>query len=405
MSPVSARRLSRRAFLKGLGLVVAMPRAALAQTTVRLGLVVSRGPFAESVVRGAELGLADANALAILFGKRLDLLQETVPAPEAAGTAALRLVRHEQVLALLGGADDGSAEALRDAAEQSGALFFNVVAASDRLRGARCHRHAFHVYPSLAMHVGAVGWWLIEERKLNQWTLVTSDTPWGREVEAAALAFLARRGGTAVATLRVAAGTTAWQPVLAPLRAGAAGVAFVGLESADLLGFIRAYRAAGPTAHLAGVTPDPGVLFAADPDEIAGVWPLAWHHELQRFSARDLNNKFRRRFQRPFDGPAWAAWAAVKLLGEAVVRGGATDVPGLLKFIDGAPPFDAHKGQALTFREWDQQLRQPMYLARPRPKERAEGRVGALAVFADVPRGNLDLISPPREESRCGLGQ
>ena len=42
-----------------------------------------------------------------------------------------------------------------------------------------------------------------------------------------------------------------------------------------------------------------------------------------------------------------------------------------------------------------------MYLASPRPAERREGKVGALEVIAEVPRGSVDQIAPSRGESRC----
>jgi branched-chain amino acid transport system substrate-binding protein len=396
-------KLDRRALLKGLAVLAgaAGPRVAWAQASVRLGLVVVAGPMAESMVNGTELGLADANALANLFGKQIELLKETTSSPEEALAAGLRLTRQERLLALIGGGDDLSAEALSDAARQGGALFFNVGASSDRLRGDRCHRQTFHVHPSLAMQVGAAGVWLIEERKLTRWALVTNDSPLGREVEEATVAFLTRRGATLLFRERLALGTTDWQPLLQRFRSVAPNVVLAGLDQTDLLGFVRQYRAAGLSAELAGVAPNPRVLFSADPDELAGVWPLVWHHELERFSARELNSKYRRRVKAPLDGLAWAAWAAVKLFGEAVVRGGAADAAGVLKFIEEAPPFDGHKGRPLTFREWDHQLRQPMYLARPRGKEQVAGRVGVLEVIAEVPKGDLDAIGPPRAESRC----
>jgi branched-chain amino acid transport system substrate-binding protein len=400
---VSQTALNRRTLLRGLiaGAAAIPARPASAQVSFRVGLVIPAGPLAESVVQGAELGLADAGALAALFGKHIELVRETGATTGSELRAGLRLVRQEGALALVGGVDDGSAEALRDAAAQAGALFFNVGALSDRLRGERCARQALHVMPSRAMHVGAVGQWLVEGRKLRRWALLTSDSAPGRETEEDATAFLAPRGGTIVARERVPPGMADWQPALQRLRGIAPEVVFVGLAPGDLLPFIRQYRAGGLPAQLAGIAADPTPLLGAQPDELTGVWPLAWHHDLDRFSARELNSKFRRRFRRPLDGPAWAAWAALKLIGEGLVRGEATDAPGLLRFVERAPPFDGHKGQPLIFQAWDHQLRQPMYLASPRPAERREGKVGALEVIAEVPRGSLDQISPSRGESRC----
>src|SRR3990172_4767436 len=185
---LAASALGRRTFVKGLALLpgVFLPRAAAAEVTFRLGLVFPNEPQRESgrlMALGAQLGLDEANALAGFFGKRLELVQEVADTPEAVLAAGLRLVRQERVVALVGGADDASAEALRDAAQRGDVLFFNVGATSNRLRGARCHRHAFHMEASLAMYVDGVGEWLLDQRKLARWMLVTGNSSLGREVE------------------------------------------------------------------------------------------------------------------------------------------------------------------------------------------------------------------------------
>jgi len=404
---LAASALGRRTFVKGLALLpgVFLPRAAAAEVTFRLGLVVPNEPQRESgrlMALGAQLGLDEANALAGFFGKRLELVQEVADTPEAVLAAGLRLARQERVVALVGGADDASAEALRDAAQQGDVLFINVGATSNRLRGARCHRHAFHMEASLAMYVDAVGEWLLDQRNLARWMLVTGNSSLGREVEQAVITFLTRRGRSAAAVERVAPGADEWAGVLQQVRRLAPDVVFVGLDTSDLLSFLRQYRAAGLSFQLAGVAADPSALLTADPEDVSGVWPLLWHHELQRFSARELNSRFRRRFGRSLEGRSWAAWAAVKLLGEAIVRTGGADLQGLLKYLEGAAPFDGHKGRPLTFREWDHQLRQPMYLVSPRRKGQGEGRWGSFEVVAEVPTGgDLDVIGEPKGESPC----
>jgi ABC transporter substrate binding protein (PQQ-dependent alcohol dehydrogenase system) len=61
------------------------------------------------------------------------------------------------------------------------------------------------------------------------------------------------------------------------------------------------------------------------------------------------------------------AWLAVRVFGEAVTRSGKTDVAGWRDYIlskqFGVAGF---KGQAMSFRNWDRQLRQPIILTGPR---------------------------------------
>jgi hypothetical protein len=84
-----------------------------------------------------------------------------------------------------------------------------------------------------------------------------------------------------------------------------------------------------------------------------------------------------------------------------VVRASATDGAALVAFLESAPPFDGHKGEALTFRKWDHQLRQPLYVAGVRKREEIGGPLGPLAVLADVGGKNLDALGTAMTDSRC----
>src|SRR3546814_20396936 len=63
----------------------------------------------------------------------------------------------------------------------------------------------------------------------------------------------------------------------------------------------------------------------------------------------------------------YAAWEAVRALGEAVTRTGKADAATIRDYLlsDGFQ-LGAFKGVGLTFRHWNQQLRQPILLASPR---------------------------------------
>jgi ABC transporter substrate binding protein (PQQ-dependent alcohol dehydrogenase system) len=172
-------------------------------------------------------------------------------------------------------------------------------------------------------------------------------------------------------------------------------------DGAGLPALLTRTRAGGRPEALAGI--GAGVPLGLAADDAVGYWSVGWHHELERFSARELNSRFRRRFGAALDETSWAAWAAVKLLGEAVVRGGASDAAGLVAFFDSAPPFDGHKGSPLTFRRWDHQLRQPLHVIGPRKREEVGGRRGPFAVLADVGGDNLDALGTSMADSRCRL--
>lgn len=373
-------RLGRRAFLASLaaaGWVSRSARPARAEDVFTVGVVLpSDAGKATELHRGAALGLDDANALATLFGKRLRLETTTDRADGQAGRALARA----GALAVVGGAGPGGGEALlRVATDGTPAL--NVGAPDDHLRNEGCERRAFHVVPSVSMYVDALAQLLIEQRKLARWVVAGDGSPRGAEIEAAARRSVARRGGTVVDD------------------PAAADIVLLAVDD-------RAVEAAMARAIAEGRRPDriAGIGEAGlrlPSERAAGLWALGWHHEVVRFSARELNGRFRRRWNAPMTETSWAAWAALKLVGEAVVRAGAIDGAALVAFMESAPPFDGHKGEALTFRRWDHQLRQPLYVAGPRKREDIGGPPGPLGVVADVGGKNLDALGMAMAESRC----
>jgi ABC-type branched-subunit amino acid transport system substrate-binding protein len=204
-------------------------------------------------------------------------------------------------------------------------------------------------------------------------------------------AFAAARGATVV-DVPAPAGTADWRPVLERLRAAQADAVWLGLPAAEAPGFLGEHTQAGIGGELVVLEPDVAASVAMPAN---GLRPQMWHHTLEKYSARELNNRHRRRFGEPLDGASWSAWAAVKLVAEGLLRRGATP-QALLEYLESDPPFDGHKGRALTFRRSDHQLRQPMYLVRP---EKADAP--ATETF-EVPRGaDLDALFATPADSGC----
>jgi ABC-type branched-subunit amino acid transport system substrate-binding protein len=377
---VTGPRVGRRTFLGSLaaaGWTSLAPRAARAEDVFSVGVVLpADAEKATELSRGAALGLDDANALATLFGKRLRLETEAARADGQTGRALARA----GALAVVGGVGPGGGEALLQAATD-GTTVLNVGAPDDRLRNEGCERRAFHVMPSVAMYADALTQVLIEQRKLTRWSVTADGSPRGAEIEAAARRSVARRGGTVTGD------------------AAAADVLLLAVDDRGVdAGMTRAIAEGRRPDRIAGIG-EAGIRLPAE--RAAGLWAVGWHHELERFSARELNGRFRRRWNAPMTETSWAAWAALKLVGEAVVRAGAGDGAALAAFLESAPPFDGHKGEALTFRRWDHQLRQPLYVAGPRKREDIGGPLGPFAVLADVGGKNLDAFGTAMADSRC----
>ncbi len=391
--------LGRREFL-GLGALLAVGRAgADAGAPLRLGLVTSQSPLTESIVCGAELGLSEADLFARLFGKRVEILVRSAATDAQTLAVGVELFRREGVAAVVGGTSDASAEVLRNAAREASGLFLNVGGLAGRLRRELFDRRTLHVHPGVETLVNAVGLWLLEQGQRTRFALVLSESALGAEVGKAASALLAGRSARLV--LREGLPSSSGDPaaVAGRLRDARPDAILLGLEPDALRAFLDHHREAGLPGELAAVTSDPHFAVTAEPAELAGVWPLVWHSSLERYSARELNARFRRRFERSLDGAAWAAWAAVKLLTEAAVRAESVEAQPLLDFVERRLAFDGHKGAALGFREADRELGQPLYIARP-SRATTAGDAGGLEIVAEVSRERLDAVAGPGQERR-----
>lgn len=129
-----------------------------------------------------------------------------------------------------------------------------------------------------------------------------------------------------------------------------------------------------------------------------------WHTDLERFGAAQLNARFRTRFHRDMSSLARAGWMAAKISVEAFLRAGSNDPHEFRTYLerDGVQ-FDGHKGLPLSFRAWDHQLRQPLYLPAPQdhnfgePREVPGSRTGAVSSAIE----RLDALGISATESSC----
>ena len=93
----------------------------------------------------------------------------------------------------------------------------------------------------------------------------------------------------------------------------------------------------------------------------ASVEARAWHPKFVKYAARDLNKRFLKVQGTAMDGDAWAGWAAVRMVAEAVIRTQSADPSVLLAFMKSEIAFDGQKGVPHTFRDTGQ-LRQRMLI-------------------------------------------
>jgi ABC-type branched-subunit amino acid transport system substrate-binding protein len=282
----------------------------------------------------------------------------------------------------------------------------NLTATRDALRGSGCHRSAFHVAPSRAMQCDAVAAWLAGTRNAKRVRMLTDAGDEGRAI-AGRLARALRAHGVEVAGSTSIDKTGPGKPdvVTGPGDARPDALVFA-LSQTERASLLDAWRTAATNPPLVeipmGASPD-----APSPVEI--FQPAAWHASLDRFGADQLNQRFQARGGRQMDDAAWAGWAAVKIAWEAAARGRADDGPGIAAYLErDTAQMDGQKGWPLSFRAWDHQLRQPMYIVSRSPAAPA-GRVsGELPAGERGPSASsvsqLDALGDTAASTECRWG-
>src|SRR5690606_31177346 len=139
-----------------------------------------------------------------------------------------------------------------------------------------------------------------------------------------------------------------------------------------------------------------------DPRPVAGTQglvPTAWHRAHEQWAGTQMQNRFEEHAGRWMRERDYTAWVGVRAIGEAVTRTNSNDPAALREFMRG-PEFQlgAFKGEALTFRTWNQQLRQPILLAAPRILVSVSPQEGFLHQ-----RTPLDTLGFDEPESNCRL--
>lgn len=132
----------------------------------------------------------------------------------------------------------------------------------------------------------------------------------------------------------------------------------------------------------------------------AGLVAEAWQTSWDRYGAPQLTRRFQKGQNRAMAGSDWAAWIAAKAIVDVVLH---TPNPRRQRNALRSPELvlDGFKGARLSFRPWDQQLRQPIFLAHGG----IGGGIAGVAPFDGFlhPVNNLDTLGADRNESPCKL--
>jgi ABC transporter substrate binding protein (PQQ-dependent alcohol dehydrogenase system) len=363
----------------------------LSQTIKRtLPLTYLDQPPEDEGVQGARLGIADNDTTGHFTGQSFELV-ESVVAEDGDIAAAFRDLAAKGIRLVvtdLSAADLLSVASLPEAAQ---ATIFDTAAADDRLRGEDCRANILHLLPSRAMLADALVQYLVAKRWTNLLLVVghgDGDRELAGDLHHAAQKFQARivkeKPWTFVPRARrTDTGHFAIQAEAARFTQGISYDVLVVADEEDEFGDYLSYRTFDPRP-VAGTQ---------------GLVPSAWARPHEQWGATQLQDRFLRQAKRWMTDRDYAAWMAVRAIGEAATRTKSTDPAAISAFLH-SDRFElaAYKGTRLSFRSWDGQLRQPILLADARSLVSVSPQPGFLHQFSE-----LDTLGIDKPESKCQM--
>lgn len=375
----------------------------------------SRFGVAKAARQGAMLAEEEFALNAEMF--QIDFAVITAEAEGEDIIAAAEVLLADGVFAIAGAFNSTEGNLLSEWTAQRGVPFVNLFASDDRLRNQSCATTSFHVAPSAAMYVDALAGWYVRAGFRN-WFIVQADNEESADQYQRLIRTLDERhfGAHEVGHAVVPDGATLGEGVAADIAASDADLVVLLTSAEDQLQALAVLEKAGLDLMVTGFPYAEAQTRAffeqsrqAAPRLGAGMRAVVWEPTLDAYGARELNARYMARWDEPMDGPAWAAYQGVKVLFEAAMFGGSPDQEAVLNYLS-APGsvFDVWKGIGTSFRPWDHQLRQPLYLSAidaeatdTRLLGQLVGELPAIYMPGTDPVERLDQIGDVASQSQC----
>jgi ABC transporter substrate binding protein (PQQ-dependent alcohol dehydrogenase system) len=360
-------------------------------TELKPALSLLQIPAANDGLAGAQLAINDNNTTGKFLNLQFSLEDRRLAEDDDAAAASIALAERGISLVI---ADLGADTLLKaaDAGATRGLLFFNIGAIDDRLREEECRANVIHTAPTRSMLADGLAQYLVW-KQWRRWLLVVGSHAEDR-LYADALRRAAKRFGARIVQEKVFEDTGG-------ARRTDSGVVQIQRQLPVLTQVTAAYD----------------VLVAADESEVfadylpyrtwdarpvagsAGLVPTSWDPSHDQWGAVQMQDRFMKLFSRRMTARDMQAWSAVRMIGESASRTRSADPKTLLEFLKG-PDFAlaAFKGQRLTLRDWNLQLRQPILLADGRMIVSVSPQEGFLHQVSELDTLGFDL-----PESKCKL--
>jgi len=339
-------------------------------------------PILDSGLPGAHLGLKDNNTTGQFTGHNYVLETYLLGVGDNAIEALQRLISKgiQHVIVNLPARE---LLPLIQIAQVKGVILYDIGTRDDALRLHDCSPNIIHFKPSRAMRADALAQYL-KFKRWDKWFLLVGSTRQDKKyavaMKRAAYHFNMRIVAEKNWLMNHDVRRTAQSEIPVLTQAKDYDVVVVADEQ-GLFGEYVAYRSWLPRP-------------------VVGTQRLvatSWQRSHEQWGAVQLQNRFRALAGRWMNEDDYAAWLAMRALGEAVTRTSSIDFDTLLGFMQSDEfAIAGFKGRKLSIRPWSRQLRQPVLLASARSMVSVAPLEGYLH-----PSSELDTLGIDRAESSC----
>jgi ABC transporter substrate binding protein (PQQ-dependent alcohol dehydrogenase system) len=348
-------------------------------------------PPDNDLLAGAELGLEDNKTTGKFTNQEFTLKDRKLGEGEDAADA-VRKFASDGIRLVIADLPAAQLLAAADAGKESNTLVFNASAPDDRLREEDCRANVFHTAPARSMLADGLAEYLIW-KQWRRWFLIFGSHPQDA-LFADAIRRSAKKFGAKIVEERL------YQDAGGGRRSDSGSVQ-TQRQVPVLTQNVPAYDvlvAADENDVFAGYLP----YRTWDPRPVAGsggLKPVSWDATHEQWGAAQLQNRFTRLFKRLMNARDNQAWMAMRMIGEAATRTHSNDPMKLREFLVGPDfSFAAFKGQRLTLRSWNLQVRQPILLGDGRSIVSVSPQEGFLHQTSE-----LDTLGYDKPETKCVL--
>jgi ABC transporter substrate binding protein (PQQ-dependent alcohol dehydrogenase system) len=357
---------------------------------VKETLSLVQQPAANDGVAGARMAIEDNNTTGKFLNQHFALDEVRLREDDDIVKAATTLAERDGFIIL----DLPTDEVLKvaDALHDRGTVLFDAGSIDDRLREQDCRANVIHVAPTRSMLADGLAQYLVW-KQWKRWLLVVGSHD-ADKLYADALRRAAIRFGAKIVQERTFEDTGG-------ARRTDSGVTLIQRQMPVFTQQAPAYDVL--------VAADESEVFASylpyrtwDPRPVAGsagLVPTSWDAAHDQWGAIQMQNRFFRLNARHMTALDMQAWTAARMVGEATSRTNSGDAKTVFDFIKGKDfSIAAFKGQRLTLRDWNLQLRQPILLADGRMVVSVSPQEGFLHQVSE-----LDTLGVDRPETKCKL--